>query len=105
MASQPWVTLRNYRRPRIPRCRSIHPDSSPDTAGEVTVTPPETDPPLLVDPYAVLALPIAFQSLKLILEAYRQGRMEAIAQLGAYTLCLAAFVGSALGLVRLLPHL
>ena len=32
----------------------------------VTVTPPETDPPLLVDPYAVLALPIAFQSLKLI---------------------------------------
>ncbi len=71
----------------------------------VTVTPPETDPPLLVDPYAVLALPIAFQSLKLILEAYRQGRMEAIAQLGAYTLCLAAFVGSALGLVRLLPHL
>jgi hypothetical protein len=35
-----------------------------------------------------------------VLEAYRQGRMEAIAQLGAYTLCLAASVGSALGLVR-----
>jgi hypothetical protein len=35
-----------------------------------------------------------------VLEAYRQGRMEAIAQLGAYTLCLAALVGSALGLVR-----
>jgi len=34
-----------------------------------------------------------------VLEAYRQGRMEAIAQFGAYTLCLAALVGSALGLV------
>jgi hypothetical protein len=29
----------------------------------VTVTPPEADPPLLVDPDAVLALAIAFQSL------------------------------------------
>jgi hypothetical protein len=35
-----------------------------------------------------------------VLEADRQGRMEAIAQLGAYTLCLAALVGSALALVR-----
>ena len=35
-----------------------------------------------------------------VLEADRQGRMEAIAQLGAYTLCLAALVGSALGFVR-----
>jgi hypothetical protein len=35
-----------------------------------------------------------------VLEADRQGRMEAIAQLGAYTLCLAVSVGSALGLVR-----
>ena len=35
-----------------------------------------------------------------ILEAYRQGRMEAIAQLGAYTLCLAALVRSALALIR-----
>jgi len=35
-----------------------------------------------------------------VLEAYHQGRMEAIAQLGAYTLCLAALVGLALGLVR-----
>lgn len=35
-----------------------------------------------------------------VLEAYRQGRMEAIAQLGAYTLCLAALVDSALGLAR-----
>ena len=35
-----------------------------------------------------------------VLEANRQGRMEAIAQLGAYTLCLAALVGSALALVR-----
>ena len=32
----------------------------------VTLTPPETDPPLLVDPDAVLALAIAFQSLELI---------------------------------------
>jgi hypothetical protein len=32
----------------------------------VTVTPLETDPPLLVDPNAVLALAIALQSLKLI---------------------------------------
>ena len=32
----------------------------------VTVTPPETDPPLLVDPDAVLAFAIAFQSLELI---------------------------------------
>lgn len=32
----------------------------------VTVTPPETDPLLLVDPNAVLALPIAFQSFQLI---------------------------------------
>ena len=32
----------------------------------VTVTPPEADPPLLVDPNAVLALPITLQSLKLI---------------------------------------
>jgi len=32
----------------------------------VTVTPPETDPPLLVDPNAVLALSIALQSLELI---------------------------------------
>jgi hypothetical protein len=32
----------------------------------VTVTPPETDPPLLVDPDAVLALSIALQSLELI---------------------------------------
>jgi len=32
----------------------------------VTVTPPEADPPLLVDPYAVLALAIAPQSLELI---------------------------------------
>jgi len=32
----------------------------------VTVTPPETDPPLLVDPDAVLALAIAFQSLELV---------------------------------------
>src|SRR5690242_293458 len=30
------------------------------------VTPPETDPPLLVDPDAVLALSIALQSLELI---------------------------------------
>lgn len=35
-----------------------------------------------------------------VLEAYRQGWMEAIAQLGAYTLCLAALVGSALALAR-----
>ncbi len=35
-----------------------------------------------------------------VLEADRQGRMEALAQLGAYTLCFAALVGSALGLVR-----
>jgi hypothetical protein len=35
-----------------------------------------------------------------VLEAYRQGRMEAIAQLGAYTLCLAALVVVALGIVR-----
>ena len=32
----------------------------------VTLTPPETDPPLLVDPDAVLALAIVFQSLELI---------------------------------------
>jgi hypothetical protein len=32
----------------------------------MTVTLPETDPALLVDPNAVLALPIAFQSLQLI---------------------------------------
>jgi hypothetical protein len=32
----------------------------------VTVTPPETDPSLFVDPYAVLALSIALQSLELI---------------------------------------
>jgi hypothetical protein len=32
----------------------------------VTVTPPETDPPLTVDPDAVLAFAIAFQSLELI---------------------------------------
>jgi len=35
-----------------------------------------------------------------VLEANRQGRIEAIAQLGADTLCLAALVGSALALVR-----
>jgi len=35
-----------------------------------------------------------------VLQAHRQGRMEAIAQLGAYTLCLAALVGSVPGLVR-----
>ena len=35
-----------------------------------------------------------------VLEAYHQGRMEAIAQLGAYTLCLAALVGLAVGLLR-----
>ncbi len=33
-------------------------------------------------------------------EAHRQGRIEGIAQLGAYTLCLAALVASALALVR-----
>jgi hypothetical protein len=32
----------------------------------VTVTPPKTDPPLLVDPNAVFAFPIAFQSRQLI---------------------------------------
>jgi hypothetical protein len=32
----------------------------------VTVTPPETDPPLLVNPDAVLAFAIAFQGLELI---------------------------------------
>jgi hypothetical protein len=32
----------------------------------MTVTLPETDPALLVDPNAVLALPIVFQSLQLI---------------------------------------
>jgi hypothetical protein len=32
----------------------------------VTFTPPETDPPLLVDPDAVLALSITLQSLELI---------------------------------------
>jgi len=32
----------------------------------VTVTLSEADPPLLVDPYAVLALSIALQSLALI---------------------------------------
>lgn len=32
----------------------------------MTVTPPETDPPLLVDPDAVLTLTIAFQGLELI---------------------------------------
>ena len=35
-----------------------------------------------------------------VLDAYRQGRMDAFAQLGAYTLCLAALVGLAVGLVR-----
>lgn len=34
------------------------------------------------------------------LKAYRQGRMEANAQLGAYTLCLAVLVGSVIGLAR-----
>jgi hypothetical protein len=32
----------------------------------VTVTPTETDPPLLVDPQAVLALAIALQRLELV---------------------------------------
>ena len=32
----------------------------------VTVTPPEADPPLLIDPDAVLAFSIALQSLELI---------------------------------------
>jgi hypothetical protein len=35
-----------------------------------------------------------------VFETYRQGRMEAVAQLGAYTLCLAALVSSALALIR-----
>jgi hypothetical protein len=39
----------------------------------VTFTPPETDPPLLVDPYAVLALSIALQSLELVQAWNRKG--------------------------------
>jgi hypothetical protein len=36
------------------------------------VTPPEADPPLLVDPDAVLALSVALQSLELIRASNRQ---------------------------------
>jgi hypothetical protein len=35
-----------------------------------------------------------------VLEADRQGRMEAIAQLGAISICLAMLIGSALALIR-----
>jgi len=45
----------------------------------VTATPPETDPPLPVDPNAVLALPITFQSLKLIRARNRKVRQVAVA--------------------------
>ena len=36
-----------------------------------------------------------------VLEAYRQGRMEAFAQIGAYSICIVIFVASALGLSRI----
>jgi hypothetical protein len=43
----------------------------------VPVLPLETDTPLLVDPYAVLSLPIAHQPFKLI-----RGRNHEVAQVG-----------------------
>jgi hypothetical protein len=36
-----------------------------------------------------------------VLEAHRQGRMEAFAQIGAYSICIVIFVASALGLSRI----
>jgi hypothetical protein len=40
--------------------------------GCISIRPFETDPPLIVDPDAVLALPIALQPLKLVSRRYPQ---------------------------------